>query len=264
MDYVTADTSYTCGPTVCCKNAVQGRVSTSAADCTTLYKFKLVSLRRASANPFSGMSQVMVEPEIIIRAIYRMGIFRNKVPGRMFGTKKELVEEGRSKLRREQLCNFELLLKYIGVCKWKGGRDGWDMWHAWRSSEMSAGFTHTLTHSLTHSLTPPLYGPLNSLGLLNIWRLYFPVNCLPSPFLALHFPQILLHIFYPSHSRSFTSSNPLRFIPKYFNSPSLIHSCYMSDPFQYLPLCLDPYVAPSVPDNFLISTLLALPLVHVS
>ena len=59
----------------------------------------------------------MVAPEIIIRAIYRLGIFQNKVLGRIFGTKKELVEERRSKLRKEQLRNFKLLLKHIRVCK---------------------------------------------------------------------------------------------------------------------------------------------------
>ena len=117
MDYGTAGTAGTNDtgrPTVCCRNALWGRVSTSAADCTTLYKFKLVSVRRARPNPFSRISQVMVEPEIIIRAIYRLGIFRNKVLGRVFGTEIELVEEIRSKLRKEQLRNFELLLKHIG------------------------------------------------------------------------------------------------------------------------------------------------------
>jgi len=59
-----------------------------------MYKLKLVGLRRASPNPFSRISQVMVAPEIIIRSIYRLSVFQNKVLGRIFGTEKELVKEG--------------------------------------------------------------------------------------------------------------------------------------------------------------------------
>ena len=118
-------------------------------------------MRTASPKPFSVISQVMVAPESLIRSIYRLRVFQNKVLGRISGTKKELVKEGWSALHNEQRGSFKSLLKHISVLKWTGGGDWWDLWQAWRSSEMSSGFT--LTHSLTQSLTSWLYGPLRAL-----------------------------------------------------------------------------------------------------
>jgi len=58
--------------------------------------------------------------------------------------------------------------------------------------------------------------PSESLGLLNYRRLIFPVDCLLSPSLNLHLPQILLYSFQPSHSRSSPSSTYFQFTLKYF------------------------------------------------
>ena len=70
-----------------------------------------------------------------------------------------------------------------------------------------------------------------ALGLLNYGRPFFPIDCLLSPSLKRHLLQILLYIFQPSQSR-YSPSSSLRFTLKYFlNSPSMIHSYYMSNPF---------------------------------
>ena len=144
-------------------------------------------MRTASPKPFSVISQVMVAPESLIRSIYRLRVFQNKVLGRISGTKKELVKEGWSALHNEQRGSFKSLLKHISVLKWTGGGDWWDLWQAWRSSEMSSGFT--LTHSLTNSVTHLLaLWPSESLGQLNYESPYFHINCLISPFLTLHHP----------------------------------------------------------------------------
>jgi hypothetical protein len=74
--------------------------------------------------------------------------------------------------------------------------------------------------------------PSESCGLLNFVRPLFPIHYLLSPSLKLHLPYVLLEIFQPSQSRSSLSSTPLRFTLTYFpNSPSLIHSFYLSNPF---------------------------------
>jgi len=75
--------------------------------------------------------------------------------------------------------------------------------------------------------------PSDSLGLLNYRCLFFPVNCLLSPSLNLHLPQILLYIFQPSQSRFcllLLISSLLSNIS--LTVPSLIHSYYMSIPLQ--------------------------------
>jgi len=85
---------------------------------------------------------------------------------------------------------------------------------------------------LTYSL--PLR-PSEILGFLYHRRLFFPVECPPSPSLNIPLSQISLHIFQLSESSSSPSSTSLRLTLKYFlNCPSLIHSYYMSNPFQSL------------------------------
>ena len=93
-------------------------------------------------------------------------------------------------------------------------------------------FEVTFTYLLTYSSA---LRPSDRLCLRNYESPHFPANCLLSPSLNLHLPQILLYIFQPSQPRSSPSFTSLRFTLKYFlNSPSLIHSYYMSSPFKYL------------------------------
>jgi len=105
----------------------------------------------------------------------------------------------------------------------------------------------SLTHSLILSLTPWLSCPLRALAPLNHRCPRFPISCLLLPFLNLHLPKILLHIFHPSQSKSSLSSTSIQVTLQYFcNCPSLVHSYYMSSPFQNLPLYLYPYTATSM------------------
>ena len=95
-------------------------------------------------------------------------------------------------------------------------------------SESNVIFTYFINYILT--LRPP-----ESLGLLNYGRPFFPIYCILSPSLNLYLLQNLLYIFQPSQTRSSPSSISLRFTLKYFlNSPSLIHSYYISNQFQSL------------------------------
>ena len=94
-------------------------------------------------------------------------------------------------------------------------------------------YIHSYCSTLRHS---------KSLDLLNYEGLIIPINSLLSPSLNPHLPPILLQIFQPSQTRS-SPSTSLRFTFKYFlNCPSLIHSCYMSNPFQALLFSIRYYV----------------------
>ena len=73
---------------------------------------------------------------------------------------------------------------------------------------------------------------------------------------SLHLPAISQSRSSPSTSSQF----PLKYS---LTCPSLIHSYYMSSPFQYLIPCLDLYTAPSIPHQFLLSIFVAVPPVHV-
>ena len=74
--------------------------------------------------------------------------------------------------------------------------------------------------------------PSDSLD-INYGSPFFPIDCLLIPSLNLLLSQILFHIFQPSPSWSSPSSTSLRFTLTYFlNSPYLIHSYYMPNPFQ--------------------------------
>ena len=107
--------------------------------------------------------------------------------------------------------------------------------------------------------------PSDSLGFLYYGCQFFPIECFLSPSLKLYLAQILLHIFLPSQTRSSPSSTSILFTLKYFlNCPFLIHSYYTSNPFQSFLFNIYYCIAPSIPHQFLFSTFLALPLVHIS
>ena len=78
------------------------------------------------------------------------------------------------------------------------------------------------THSPTHSQA---LRPSESLDLPNICSPYFHINCLLSPFLTLHFPQILLHIYSRSKIREVAVKNH-NYICRYNNLPT---TCFGRD-----------------------------------
>ena len=93
-----------------------------------------------------------------------------------------------------------------------------------------------LNYARPPTLLPINYGRPPTLLPINYGRppTFLPINFLLLPSLNLHLPQIRLLGFRSSQSRSSPSSASIRFTLKYFlNCPSLIHSYYTSNPFQF-------------------------------
>jgi len=67
-------------------------------------------------------------------------VFENRVLRRVFGSRRDEVTGAWRKLHNEELSDLYCSPNVISCDKIKKSEMGWDMWHAWRRSEMNPAF----------------------------------------------------------------------------------------------------------------------------